>query len=247
MNATWWKTQSDRGPFTGYGLERKVPREVKGLIRLLRLKDPKAILDLCCGSGRHAIPLALLGHDVTGFDWSRRLLAEARRAARRSGVSLNLVRGDARRLPFRGRFDVVINMFTSFGYSESEDEDLRVLRGVRKSLKKGGSFLIDVLNREWLVRHFSPSFSQRKSEGGIIKASHRQDFDLRTGRLTTERSLLLVDGKVVRSVLSFTVYSLRELSRLLEAAGLRLEGTYGDFAGRPYGLDTKRMILVART
>jgi SAM-dependent methyltransferase len=242
----WWKTHFDRGLFAGYGLERKTAREVKGLIRLLQLKGPATILDLCCGSGRHAIPLALLGHDVTGFDWSRRLLAEARHTSRRSGASLNLVRGDARRLPFRCKFDIVINLFTSFGYFESEKEDRRVLQGVHKALKKDGRFLIDVLNREWLVRHFTKSFTQRKSENGVIRVSNRQHFDLKTGRLKTERTLFYRNGQKRRSFLNFTVYSLRELSRLLEETGFRIEGTYGGFDGRPYGLETKRMILMAR-
>ena len=116
----------------------------------LGLSAGQEILDLCCGHGRHALRLAEAGMKVTGLDLSEKYLAEARNAAEERGIPLELVRGDMRHIPFVRRFDAVINMFSAFGYLESEADDQQVLEAVHDALKPGGSALIDMLNREWV-------------------------------------------------------------------------------------------------
>ena len=82
----------------------------------LGLSTGQEVLDLCCGHGRHALRLAQAGMKVTGLDLSEQYLAEARDAADREGVALELVRGDMRHIPYVLRFDAVINMFSAFWY-----------------------------------------------------------------------------------------------------------------------------------
>ncbi|MBI3549509.1 MAG: class I SAM-dependent methyltransferase [Elusimicrobia bacterium] len=242
----WWRSHFDVETLAGYGLEAKTNGEVRGLIRLLDLKPGAEVLDLCCGAGRHAVLLAARGMRVTGVDIKPDLLAAARREAAARGVALELRRADMRRLPFRGRFDVVANLFTSFGYFLDEKDDARALRSARRALKPGGRLVLDLLNRDWLVRHFKPRFVQKERSGPLAKAVNRLAFDPMSGRLDNRRTLIGRDGRARETFLSFRVYALTEIRRLLDDAGLRLLSVRGGLNGSPYGMDSFRMVVVAR-
>lgn len=243
----WWKTHFDGVSLSGYGLGRKTRREVLGAASLLGLREPSRILDVGCGAGRHSLGLAALGHDVTGIDWSDCLVESAAQSARENGVRAVFQRGDMRSMRFRSRFDAAVNLFTSFGYFETESEDLKVLRGIRRALKPGGVFLIDLLNKSWLTRHFSPTFWQKSPDGDVLKAFNRLSFDPRSSRLSNRRTLYLRGGGRRRTFLRFKVYSQDDMTRLLARAGLRVVRAWGGFDGRPYGKDTFRLILLAKS
>ncbi|MBI4346412.1 MAG: class I SAM-dependent methyltransferase [Elusimicrobia bacterium] len=241
----WWRRHFTAETLAGYALGPKARREVQGLLKLAPLPRSARVLDLCCGAGRHAVLLAERGLRVTGLDIQPGLLEAARATAARRGVELELVRGDARRLRYRARFDAVFNLFTSFGYFATEAEDLALLLGVRRALKRRGVLVLDLLNKEWLVRHFEPAFSQ-PGEGNVRRVINRLSFDFALGRLANRRTFVRRDGSRRSMVLSIRVYTLVELRRLLERAGLRAERVWGGFDGRPYGPDTFRMIVRAR-
>jgi SAM-dependent methyltransferase len=125
--------------------EGAAPAEARFVWKALGLKRGARVLDVACGTGRHAVRLARRGADVVGVDASAAYLRGARRAAR--GLkNARFVRGDMRRLPYAGEFDAAVNLWTSFGYFETPAEDLEVLRGVARSLKPGGKFLIDLID-----------------------------------------------------------------------------------------------------
>src|SRR5436309_6714365 len=105
------------GPFLS---PERTEQEVEGIVKLLTLPPGSRILDLCCGHGRHAIPLAQRGYQVTGQDLSDYFLQRAREAAAVQGVQVQWVHHDMRGIPFENEFDAVINIFTAFGYLESE-------------------------------------------------------------------------------------------------------------------------------
>lgn len=237
----WWRTHFDAEWSVGYGLAARARAEARGAARLLGLRAPSDVLDLGCGAGRHALELARLGHRVTGVDLSAPLLRAGRDAARRAGLEVRFLRADIRRPP-RGRFDAAVSLFTSFGYFEREKDDLAVLRGARAALRPGGGLLLDVLNREWLVRRFTPRFWQRGA-GPVAHVENRLELDLGSGRLSNRRTLHYKDGRRRATFLRFRVYSLTELSRLCAAAGLRVSRVWGGLDGRPYGLGSRRMIL----
>ena len=244
LSPDWWKTHFDRETLGGYGLGAKTAAEVRGAVRLLGLRAPADILDLGCGLGRHSLGLAALGHRVVGLDWSAKLVKAAARAQR--GTSAVFVRGDMRRLRFRSRFDAVVNLFTSFGYFETEEEDVSVLRGIRRALRPGGAFLIDLLNKRWLLRHFTPTFWQRSADAEVLRAFNRLRFDEGSSRLSNERTLYLRGGGMRRTFLRFKVYSMPEMERLLASAGLGVGGAWGGFDGRRCGDDAFRMIIRAK-
>jgi len=97
--------------------------EVDFLEKELKLKKGMNILDLACGHGRHAIELAKRGYLMTGQDINASFLKNAKQSAKKAGVEVNWIKSDIRQIPFEDEFDVVLNLFTSFGYLENDEED----------------------------------------------------------------------------------------------------------------------------
>jgi len=222
----------------------RTERQVEELIKLLALPPGSKILDLCCGHGRHAIPLAQRGYEVTGLDLSEVFLQKAQADAEAQGVSVRWVRSDMREIPFEDEFDAVINMFSAFGYLEDEEEDLKVLHQVRKALKPGGLFLMEIIHREALMRRFEPRGWHYGEDGMIVLEDRR--FNLLTGRNEVEVTLIYPDGKRTVYHHAMRIYSLTELARLLQAAGLTVEATYGGLDGNELTLDSRRLVILAR-
>ena len=151
-----------------------------------------------------------------------------------------------RALPLRsGALDAVVSLFSSFGYLESDEEDLRVLREIARVLRPEGGLFLDLLNRENALAGFAPSV-QRVEEDGTLVAEQRR-FDPLSSRLTTSFVLVSPSGERLDSPgHSLRLYTLTEIARLLAAAGLRLDRAWGGFSGEEYALDSVRMIAVAR-
>lgn len=225
--------------------DERASREVDFVERTLELKPGDRVRDLCCGQGRHAVLLARRGFLVTGQDLSAEYLELARESARAEGVTLELVRSDMRQIPFEEHFDAVINMFSAFGYLESEAEDLKVLQQAAKALKPGGRFLLDLINREWVVANNIPAEWRQEEDGTIYL--ERRELDLVTSRNHVSFTIIASDGTRRESVgHHMRLYTLTELVRMLAEAGLTFERAYGDFDGAPYGAAGRRMLVIGR-
>jgi SAM-dependent methyltransferase len=213
--------------------------EAERLVALLAARGwiapGERVLDLACGGGRHAEALRRRGARVTGLDLSVLLLGAAQR---RGGCCF--VRGDMRSLPFAdGAFDVVVNLFTSFGYFVRDGEHQRVLRAVTRVLRRGGRFVLDYLNatvvRGALVPHDERAFGdavvvQERSispDGRFVEKSIHLSDDSRT---FTERVRLYERG---------------ELERMEREVGLRPVEALGDYDGGPHDARSPRLILMA--
>lgn len=230
--------------YTPFLTPERTEQEVAHIVELLRLPAGSTVLDLCCGHGRHSIPLAQRGYRVTGLDLSPVFLKRAQADASRAGVQVHWVRGDMRYIPFRGQFDAAINIFTAFGYLESEEEDQEVLHGVCQALRPGGRFLLETMHREFLLRRFLPQMFIPYPDGSIVLHEHR--FDLLTSRIKDEITVIKPDGSRHTRFTSVRAYTLRELVRMLERAGLQLEAHYGGLDGSELTLDSRRLVVLSR-
>lgn len=220
----------------------RTAREVAGVMTMLNAQPGARILDLCCGQGRHAVPLAHAGYRVTGLDLSTYLLERAQQAAKGAGGEVEWVRGDMRRLPWQGRFDACINLFTAFGYFEDEADNQEVLHQVHGALKAGGVFLLDVSNRDYYLLRLWPRAWRRQGRAVILEET---SFDPKTCRFTMTFTWV-EKGKRESLTHSVRHYTAPELSAMLRAAGFRPTAIYGDFDGSEFELDSKRLIVVAR-
>ena len=221
----------------------RTEREVEGIVNLLALPPGSAILDLCCGHGRHSIALAKRGYRVTGLDLSEVFLQHARSEAEAQGVQVNWVQGDMRKIPFENEFDAVINIFTAFGYLENEDEDQVVLQQIQKALKPGGLFLLETRNRELLMRDFDPSEVIRY-ENGLIVLEER-DFDLLTDRCNVKVTMIHPDGHRREYSHAAHMYTLRDYVHKMAAAGLTLQAYYGGLNGSKLNISSGRLVVIS--
>ncbi len=221
----------------------RTEREVEGIVTLLNLPPSSSILDLCCGHGRHALALAKRGYRVTGLDLSEVFLQHAQAEAQTQGVQVRWVQGDMRTIPFENEFDAVINIFTAFGYLESEEEDQKVLQQVHKALKPNGLFLLETLHREWLVRNFAPNEFIRHADGLIVL--EERNFDILTSHCHVEVTMLLPDGQRRAYTHSARLYTLTDLVRMLAAAELQLQGYVGGLDGGTLNLLSHRLVVIS--
>lgn len=200
-----------------------------------------AVLDLCCGPGRHSVPLGKKGFRVTGVDLQPLLLEKAREYSDREEVGLELVREDM--LTFRrpGSFDLVVSMFSSFGYFDSPGDDFRVLENAYDSLKPGGRLLMDVRGKEIHAMTGEDTFSHKMPNGDLI--FHRSEVNEDWTRSLAE--WIYVSGQSARKFgMSVNLYAGSELRALFEQAGFSGVRIYGDLTGGPYNRHAKRLVVV---
>ena len=155
------------------------------------------------------------------------------------------IAADMRRIPFEDKFDAIVNMYSSFGYLESEGEDLKVLESAAKALKAGGRILLDMLNREWAIDNYIQNDWHTGADGTLYV--ERRDLDLATSRMHVH--FIVVDPKGSRRELIghiIRLYTLTEMTRLLEGVGLQVTAVFGGFDGEAYAIGTRRMIIMAR-
>lgn len=220
----------------------EAPAEAAFVLRKLKLKRGASLLDLCCGPGRHAAEFARRGINVTGLDFSAEYLGEAAARARKKKVSLRLVRGDMRRLPFRGEFDAAVNLFTSFGYFRRISDDIKTLRETARALKPGGLLLIDVVNGAFVRKNFRPRGWLRLDDGGW----RLEDNVLTRDGCFSEWTRIKPGGGAVTKSFFTRLYDAARLAAALKRAGFEPLSFWGGFAGEKLSAERNRLLCLAR-
>ena len=196
--------------------------------------NPRAVLDLACGAGRHTQALRSRGFRALGVDLSLTLLTEPPR--------LPSVAADMCCLPFAdGTFDWVLNFFTSFGYFESEEENIQVLHEMHRVLSPGGRYLVDLFNRDRVVANLVPR--ERQQLPGYEVDIERW-FDERTERVNKRIRVHAPNRNVQTFVESVRAYTRQEVENALSSARLEVDGLFGNFAGDEFQSDSERLILI---
>jgi SAM-dependent methyltransferase len=213
--------------------------------RLLTLVSPKGkdVLDLCCGPGRHSIPLAKRKFKVTAVDRTRYLLDKAKASAKLGKVKIEWIQADMRDFVRPGSFHLVLSMLTSFGYFDDKNQDIAVLRNMFTSLRPGGTCVIEVGGKEWLARVFQPTTSRIMPDGNLLVQRHEIIDDWT--RIRNEW-ILIRNGRAKTFRFHHTIYSGQELRERMEQAGFADVKLYGDLAGGAYGANAQRLIAVGR-
>jgi SAM-dependent methyltransferase len=214
-------------------------RDVDFARRALNIQAGHGILDLCCGNGRHIAALQKAGYShVTGIDLSRTLLDLARGDIPEPMV----VQADMRRLPFRSSFDIVLNLFTSFGYFESDTENRQVIQSMHDVLAPGGGFVLDYLNPLEVKRTLEP-FSERVVEDRRVIEERSID----TGsRRVVKRITIETPSDIKHYEESVRLYSLDEMQEHFRASGLVVEKVCGDFDFGPVSPEAPRLIFIGK-
>lgn len=196
-----------------------------------------------CGQGRHAHLLAEAGYAVEGLDFSKHLLGLA--AKRGIGLRLHYTRGDMRRLParWRGKFDAVVNLFTSFGFFAHPREDTKVIAEFARVLKRGGILVWHGGSRDGVMARFLAKDWWMTSDGTLI--AQEREFDPLSGKLTVH-SRWKRGAKQGTRVHHIRLYTATRLAELCSDAGLIVEQAFDGWADRPLKRTSSEMLLVAR-
>ena len=243
----WWE-DFFRGPWGEWQargfMQQNTSADVDFIVKALGLEAGHEVLDVACGTGRHAIELAKLGIEVTGIDFNGTILEVAERNAAAQLVEVLFLKNDMRCLKFDEEFDAAFSWWTSFGYFEDESHDYVVLRRIAESLRPGGKFLIDIKSAETLLPEFIPEQVHALDDSGSCQLRHNVRIDFETGR--TEGEWTFVENGRTRTVhSSLRLYNYRDLSALLREAGFDdIEG-FDSKTGQPFGLGARRLALVA--
>ena len=227
MNPEWYKEFFEEMgiEYEDYPFTQNTENEVKWMIKEYLTNPEMKILDVGCGTGRHAINLATKGYNnITAIDLSPGMIRAAKETAKGKNVQVDFRLGDARELPFENEFDAAICLCEgAFSLLENDTENYKVLKAVHKSLKKHGIFILTTLN---LFRD--------------------DKFDPMTCRVESEQEITGKDGKKKKLICSDRSYSFPELKWVLEQHGFEvLLGAY-PFSKEPIKYGPMEFMVVSK-
>lgn len=215
--------------------------DAERVVRLIEAVLPlpgRRVLDLGCGPGRHAAQFHRRGAHVVGFDRSMSLLSRAHH--RLAEARLAVVRGDMRRLPFRaGSFDLIVNLFTSFGYFTDDRQHRIMLQEASRLLRKDGTFVLDYLHADAVRATLVAREEQRIGTRRV--AIERSITD--EGRFVVKEIRLVHEGRSF--IERVRLFDPQELAALLTGAGLTITRRFGGYDGGDMTPSADRVILVA--
>ncbi len=202
----------------------------------LKLQPNSKCWDLCCGKGRHSIYVNKKGFDVIGTDLSPQSILEANKSA---NETLEFYEHDMRKLFRTNYFDVVFNVFTSFGYFEKREDDLHVFDSVRKSLKSNGLFVFDYLNAE-CVKNSIEAFDSKTIDGITFNISKKTENN------TVIRSIDFADkGQDFHFEERVKLFDKSYFEKLAQECNLNTLNIFGNYQLQEFDVNSSpRLILV---
>ncbi len=211
---------------------------IEKIVSFLNIVAGKKVLDIACGKGRHAKTMAKLGLDVTGIDLSPNSICEASIS---HTANLRFAVWDMRKTYLANSYDVVFNLFSSFGYFKEDKEDLACIQAFADNLKKDGLLVFDYLNTEWAIKNIKPReiiprgeiqfHIEKKLEEGFIKK--KIDF--------------LANGESYSFQEELKIINAYKLKSMLHESGFTILHLFGDYQLQPFESGTSpRLIIVAQ-
>jgi SAM-dependent methyltransferase len=222
----------------------EVPAVVDAIERLVHPAPGAAVLDACCGPGRHSLEFASRGYRVTGIDITEAYLEAARESAAAWNVAAKtrFLHADIRKFEAREAFDLAINLYTSFGYFADQAEDLAALRRLRGVLKDGGALILETTGKETAVRDFTPGESFERGGWHV-----RTEFEVvGSWEGLRNRWMLSRGSECVDHAFVLRLYSGTELRRALLDSGFAEVRILGGLDGSPYDQAAKSLVALAR-
>ncbi len=222
--------------------DEEAERMMSLIERTTGAESSRSVLDLACGSGRHSIHFARRGYtNVTGIDLSPTLLTVANATAAAEGLDIRFLERDMRDIPVE-QFDLIVNLFTSFGYFKDDEDNWSVIDNVGAALREGGWFVLDFLNANHVRSHLIAHDERLLPNGGRLE----QIRWIEHGRV--EKRLLLRKGEEAQEfVESVRLFELKDFQSAFERAGLTLYHTFGNYTGDEFSpLHSPRLIMFAK-
>jgi 2-polyprenyl-3-methyl-5-hydroxy-6-metoxy-1,4-benzoquinol methylase len=218
--------------------ESEATEHVNFIIEKTGIRKGSPILDMACGPGRHSIIFAKQGYDVTAVDLSDNLLCVASKLAVSAGVIIDFHKSDLREIDLGKKFDLIINLFTSFGYFEEDSENYKVFDAAIKHLNYNGRFVVDFFNKNYLVKNLK-DFSEEILLDGQLKQQRSI-----TGNRVLKKIEISSDGVTKYFFESVRLFSPDEIICALNDRGLFVDRIFGDFEGNTFDPETSERIII---
>ena len=208
---------------------------IKNLASYLNLDKDDKILDLACGKGRHSIYLNSLGYSVTGVDLSKNSINHAKTY---ESETLHFDVHDMRNV-YSTKFEVVLNLFTSFGYFEEETDNFKVIQTIKSSLKQNGIGVIDFMNSPFVIENLIPRNSYKDDNITFNLKRYLSD-----GFIC--KDIEVVDGNTTSHFMEkVRAFTFEDFETMLSNAGLHLLDCFGNYKLDPFNSKTsERLILI---
>ena len=221
----------------------EAPDVARYVQKIAGLKKGNSVLDAGCGLGRISVELALLGLDVTGVDIIQAELDAAADSAQAEGVPLNLIKADLRSFTTEKKYDCAVSLYTSFGYCDTIEEDMLILKNIAAALKDGGTFIIECTSRESAIMYFTKGESFDRAGWHV-----NTEFTVEGAWEGLRSKWILTDdnGHKIEHEFVQRLYSAQDLCDRLIDCGFSQAKVYGDFDFSPYDEKLRTMIIVAK-
>lgn len=230
----------------------EAPTVAEYVKKIAKLNKGDKVMDAGCGLGRISVELAALGLDVTGVDIIQAELDAAAESAQAEGVALNLVNADLRKYDAHHQFDCVINLYTSFGYCDTIEEDMMILKNMVSAVKPGGTFMLECVSRETAIMYWTDGEEFERAGYKVVTQFKVEGAweGLRSRWTLYDPSVDLQKNPATPPVVDhcFTqrLYTASFLRDKIKEFGACEVNVYGDYDLSPYDQKAKTMLIVGK-
>lgn len=218
--------------------QKEAENFLKNLSKLDLLKKDSKIIDIACGKGRHSLFLSDLGYDVTGVDLSENSIKHAQQFEKKN---LKFDVSDMRKTYKKKSFDIALNLFTSFGYFEKEEDNISAIKAMSENLKKDGILIIDFLNSKKVIENLVQK-ETKEMDGVTFNISRKVEdgFIIKNIEINHGHKKMSFQEKV-------KALTKENFSELLIFAGLQIINTFGNYKLDEFNPQTSdRLIIIAK-
>ena len=219
-------------------------KEANELVQLvidnIDVSKVKNVLDMAAGSGRHAVIFAKEGFNVTAVDLSENLISVGKKNAENENVKIEYVHSDIRHFNPNIKYHLILNLFTSIGYFEKDEENYFILNKAYNLLENSGYFVLDYFNKRFVENNLVPS-TVDEFDGSVITQNRFIEGKRIIKEITIDNK-----GKINKYFESVRMFSKDELINMMQKLGFRTIKTFGDFMGNSFELESSpRIIIIA--
>ncbi len=210
---------------------------MNNLLHHLQIQDNSTILDLACGRGRYSLYLNSLGYNVTGVDISKDNIEEANK---NKSKNLSFIIHDIR-CPLNNKFDLILNLFTSFGYYKNNNDNLSIIKSIKSNLNSKGKVVIDFFNSDFVLKNIVKN-DQKIIDNTkfVIKRYLENDILIKDIHVSLKNKSYRFQERV-------KTYSLEDFSTMFKKCNLNIIEVFGDYKLNPFNKEkSPRLIMIIK-
>jgi 2-polyprenyl-3-methyl-5-hydroxy-6-metoxy-1,4-benzoquinol methylase len=213
-------------------------RLVNLILSKVDLKLNAKVLDAACGAGRHAIKFAEKGFNVTAFDLSKTLLQIGIDESRNRNVSIDFQNSDIRTFTSNFKFDLILSLFTSFGYFETDEENFIFPKNAYYMLNENGYYILDFLNKKFVEQNLVKESERKINEKEIV-----ENRFIKNDRVV-KRISIREDNENNEYIESVKLYSYDQLEEKFMSVGYNVVNVFGDYFGNPFNNESSERCII---